>query len=67
MDSETYEVVVADRNALGLIGLLLFAATLVVTITAAVAVSDYRGGDLQGQVRSVANLPSSPVTPMVAR
>jgi hypothetical protein len=63
MDSETYETAVADRRALGLIGLLLFAATLVVTITAAVAVSDYR----RGGVPSVANLPSSPVTPMVAR
>jgi hypothetical protein len=63
MDSETYETAVADRRALGLIGLLLFAATLVVTITAAVAVSDYR----RGGVQSVANLPSSPVTPMVAR
>ena len=63
MDSETYTAAGADRGALGLIGLLLFAATLMVTITAAVAVSDYRGGEMQ----SVANLPSSPVTPMVAR
>jgi hypothetical protein len=63
MDSETYAAAVADRGALGLIGLLLFAATLLVTITAAVAVSDYRGGEVQ----SVANLPSLPITPMVAR
>ena len=63
MDSETYAAAVADRGALGLIGLLLFAATLMVTITAAVAVSDYRGGEVQ----SVANLPSLPITPMVAR
>jgi hypothetical protein len=65
MDSEKREM--ADRSALGLIGLLLFAATLVVTITAAVAVTDYRGGQMEGQVQSVANLPSLPVTPMVAR
>ena len=63
MDSETYEAAVADRGALGLIGLMLFAATLMVTITAAVAVSDYRVGEVQ----SVANLPSLPITPMVAR
>jgi hypothetical protein len=63
MDSETYKAAGADRRALGLIGLLLFGATLMVTITAAVAISDYRGGEMQ----SVANLPSSPVTPMVAR
>jgi hypothetical protein len=63
MNSETCEAAVADRGALGLIGLLLFAATLMVTITAAVAVSDYRVGEVQ----SVANLPASPVTPMVAR
>ena len=63
MDSETGEAAAADRGALGLIGLLLFAATLMVTVTAAVAVSDYRGGEVQ----SVANLPSLPVTPMVAR
>lgn len=63
MNSETYEATVADRGALGLIGLLLFAATLLVTITAVVAVSDYPGGEVQ----SVASLPSSPVTPMVAR
>ncbi len=43
MNSEICEATVADRGALGLIGLLLFAATLMVTITAAVAVSDYRG------------------------
>ena len=63
MDSETYEAAVADRGALGLIGLMLFAATLMVTITAAVAVSDYRVGEVQ----SVANVPSLPITPMVAR
>ena len=63
MDSETYEAAGADRGALGLIGLLLFAATLMVTITAAVAVSDYRGGEVQ----NVANLPAPHVTPMVAR
>ncbi len=63
MNSETCETAVADRGALELIGLLLFAATLMVTITAAVAVSDYRVGEVQ----SVANLPASPVTPMVAR
>jgi len=63
MNSETCEAAIADRGALGLIGLLLFAATLLVTITAAVAVSDYRVGEVQ----SVANLPASPITPMVAR
>ena len=63
MNSETCEATVADRGALGLIGLMLAAATLTVTITAAVAVNDYRGGEVQ----SLANLPSSPVTPMVAR
>ena len=63
MDSKIYETAVADRGALGLIGLMLFAATLMVTITAAVAVSDYQGEEVQ----SVANLPASPVTPMVAR
>lgn len=63
MDTETYEAAVADRGALGLIGLLLFAATLLVTITAAVAVSDYRGREVQ----SVASLPVSPIKPMVAR
>lgn len=63
MESERYyEAADADRGALGLIGLLLFAATLMVNITAAVAVSDYRG-----EVQSVASLPASPVTPMVAR
>ena len=64
MDSETYTAAGADRGALGLIGLLLFAATLMVTITAAVAVSDYRGGDEMQQMQNVANLPSPP---MVAR
>jgi hypothetical protein len=39
------EAVTADRSALGLIGLMLAAATLVVMVTAAVAVSDYRGGE----------------------
>lgn len=63
MKSETSEAAIADRAALGLIGLMLFAATLMVTITAAVAVNDYRGGEMQ----SVAGLPSSPVMPMVAR
>ena len=63
MDSEPNEAAKADRGALGLIGLMLFAATLMVTITAAVAVSDYRVGEVQ----SVASLPVSPVTPMVAR
>jgi len=63
MNSETCEAAIADRGALGLIGLLLFAATLLVTITAAVAVSDFRVGEVQ----SVANLPASPITPMVAR
>jgi hypothetical protein len=63
MNSETCEATVADRGALGLIGLMLAAATLMVTITAAVAVSDYPVGEVQ----SVAKLPASPVTPMVAR
>ena len=63
MDSETYEAAGADRGALSLIGVLLFAATLMVTITAAVAVSDYRVGEVQ----SVASLPNSHVNPMVAR
>ena len=63
MDSENRDAADADRSALGLIGLLLFAATLMVTITAAVAVNDFQGGEVQ----SAANLPSSPVTPMVAR
>lgn len=63
MDSKIYDAAVADRGALGLIGLMLFAATLMVTITAAVAVSDYQGSDVQ----SVASLPASPASPMVAR
>ena len=62
MDSETYEAK-ADRGALGLIGLLLFAATLLVTITAAVAVNDYRPGEVQ----SIASLRTATITPMVAR
>ena len=62
MNSETGETV-ADRGALGLIGLLLAAAALTVSITAAVAVSDYRGGETQ----SIASLPASPMKPMVAR
>jgi hypothetical protein len=45
------EAVAADRGALGLIGLMLATATVVVAITAAVAVSDYPGDDV------VANLP----------
>ncbi len=43
MDSEGEQLMMADRGALSLIGLLLAAATLMVTITAAVAVTDYRG------------------------
>ena len=62
MDSETAEAAIADRGALALIGLILAAATLLVTITAAVAVSDYRGDEL-----SVAILPAAANAPMAAR
>jgi hypothetical protein len=40
------EASTADRGALGLIGLMLAAATVLVTVTAAVAVSDYRGDEV---------------------
>ena len=42
MNSDTAEQTIADRGTLGLIGLLLAAATLMVTVTAAVAVTGYR-------------------------
>jgi hypothetical protein len=42
MNSDTAEQAIADRGTLGLIGLLLAAATLMVTVTAAVAVTGYR-------------------------
>ena len=45
----------ADRSALGLIGLMLAAATVFVTVTAAVAVSDYRGAEV------LANLPAAAI------
>ena len=54
MNSQTEEAATADRGALTLIGLILAAATLMVTVTAAVAVSDYRGDEL-----SVATLPAA--------
>ena len=47
------EAATADRSALGLIGFMLAAATVLVTVTAAVAVSDYRGGEM------LANLPTT--------
>ena len=51
----------ADRGALGLIGLMLAAATVVVTVTAAVAVSDYRSADV------LADLPATGVATTIAR
>ena len=51
----------ADRGALGLIGLVLAAATVVVAVTAAVAVNDYRSGEV------VANLPAAATATTVAR
>jgi hypothetical protein len=62
MNSQTGEAAKADRGALALIGLLLAAATLMVTITAAVAVSDFRGDEL-----SVATLPAAVNTSVAAR
>jgi len=61
MNSEREETMMADRSALSLIGLLLAAVTLLVTITAAVAVSDYRG-----ETRAIAALPAPPMTPPMA-
>ncbi|MGH6739882.1 MAG: hypothetical protein ACREDY_12785 [Bradyrhizobium sp.] len=46
----------ADRGALGLIGMMLATATLLVTVTAAVAVNDYRGGEV------LASLPATTMT-----
>ena len=62
MTSQAGETAIADRGALALIGMMLAAATLMVTITAAVAVSDYRGEQL-----SVAALPEAAKTTMAAR
>ena len=62
MNSPTREAAIADRGALALIGSLLAAATLMVTITAAVAVSDYRGNEL-----SVATLPATANRAVAAR
>lgn len=62
MNSETGEAAIADRGALALIGMVLAAATLMVTITAAVAVSDYRGDEL-----NVATLPAAVNTAIAAR
>ncbi len=47
MKSQPREITTADRGALGLIGLLLGTATVLVTITAAVVVSGYRGIEVQ--------------------
>jgi hypothetical protein len=55
------EAAMADRGALGLIGLMLAVATVVVTVTAAVAVSDYRGGEV------LANLPAATTATTIAR
>jgi hypothetical protein len=55
------EASTADRSALGLIGFVLAAATVLVTVTAAVAVSDYRGGEM------VANLPVAAAETTLAR
>jgi hypothetical protein len=55
------EAAMADRGALGLIGLMLAVATVVVTVTAAVAVSDYRGSEL------LANLPAATTATTIAR
>ena len=63
MDTQTEETTMADRGALALIGLMLGAATLMVSITAAVAVTDFRGGEM----RSVANVPVLAMTPVIAR
>ena len=52
------EAIAADRTALGLIGVLLAAATVMVSVTAAIAVSDYRG-DLVVPISAAAN--ASPV------
>jgi len=62
-DETAVEAAVADRGALALIGLMLGAVTLMVSITAAVAVTDFRGGEM----RSVANVPVAAVMPVVAR
>ena len=61
MNSPIEEAAIADRGALAMIGSMLAAATLIVTVTAAVAVSDYRGDEV-----SVATLPAAH-TAMVAR
>jgi hypothetical protein len=63
MDSQSEEATMADRGALALIGLMLGAATLMVSITAAVAVTDFRGGEMH----SVANVPVAAMTSVVAR
>lgn len=57
----TAEAATADRGALGLIGLMLAAATVVVTVTAAVAVSDYQGSEV------LANLPGAATATVIAR
>jgi hypothetical protein len=62
MSSDSSEdAAMADRSALGLIGLMLAAATVVVTVTAAVAVSDYRSAEV------LANLPTTPTATTIAR
>jgi hypothetical protein len=53
MEYRSGETDMADRGALGMIGLLLGAATVLVTVTAAVVVSDYHGLGVQ----RAANLP----------
>jgi hypothetical protein len=63
MDTQPEETTIADRGALALIGLMLGAATLMVSITAAVAVTDFRGGEM----RSVANVPVAAMAPVIAR
>ncbi len=63
MDSQSEETTMADRGALALIGLMLGAATLMVSITAAVAVSDFHSADM----RSVVNVPVAAITPVIAR
>jgi hypothetical protein len=59
MISQSGETTMADRGALGIIGLLLGAATLLVMITAAVVVSV--------EVQSGGNVPAAAAVSTIAR
>ena len=62
MDAQSTDVTMADRSGLALIGLLLAAATLMVTITAAVAVNDFRA-----DAQDFASVPAAAVSANLTR